>query len=151
MPNRKVIYTIGHSNRSLQEFIKLLKKYNIKRIIDVRRFPTSRHVPHFKKEVLERELPKQNIEYYWLGDLLGGFRPGGYIKYMETEEFSKGLRKLLEIAGREGRTAIMCRERLWFKCHRRFISDRLVELGYKVIHIIDDERTYEHKRKPKTS
>ena len=139
-----VIYTIGHSNRSLDEFLELLKKYGVVNVVDIRRFPTSRKVPHFKREVLGEALSKHGLRYHWLGDLLGGFRKGGYVRYMSTEEFAKGVDKLLDIV-KTGRTVLVCRERLWFRCHRRFLSDYLVKMGYKVVHIIEGDRVYEHK------
>jgi len=147
----KIVYTIGHSNRSLSKFLKLLKDYKIVAVVDVRRFPTSRRFPHFKKENLEKELEKNNIKYFWLGESLGGLRPITYEEYMKTKDFEKGLKELIEIIEKYSPAAIMCKERLWFKCHRRFISDRLIEEGYQVIHIIDEENTYKHKRRPSNS
>lgn len=141
-----LIYTIGHSNRSLEEFIGLLKKFNVEVIIDVRRFPTSSVVPHFKRGLLEIEVKKHGIEYIWLGSLLGGYRSGGYREFMKSKTFRRGLNELVEIA-KFKRVAIMCSEKLWFKCHRRFIADELVKLGFKVIHIIDDGKVYEHRVK----
>lgn len=145
------IYTIGHSNRSLDSFIKLLKRYKVKVVVDVRRFPSSSKYPHFNKEVLQTILPKNGIDYIWLGKLLGGYRKGGYEKYMETEEYAKGINQLLEVVSRynSGEVAIMCCEKLWFKCHRRFISNTLVSLGYRVLHIIDDHTVYKHKLRKK--
>lgn len=142
------VYTIGHSNRSLDKFLELLKKYRIEIVVDVRRFPSSKRYPHFKKEDLERTLKERNLKYIWLGDKLGGFRPGGYESYIKTEDFKEGLSSLLRIIeeNKDKKTTIMCRERLWFKCHRRFISDILVWLGYRVVHIIDKDKTYVHKR-----
>ena len=139
-----LIYTIGHSSRSLDQFIKLLKKYGIKRVIDVRRFPVSTKYPHFNRENLEKSLKSSKIKYFWLGDLLGGYRSGGYEKYMETDQFKEGIEKLLSIT-LDRKTAIMCAEIVWFRCHRRFISDHLVGMGHKVVHIIDEKRIYEHK------
>jgi len=139
------IYTIGHSDRSLGELIEILKSHGVEVVVDVRRFPTSRRCPWFNKDNLRHALESSGIRYYWLGRELGGFREGGYERYMETEEFKEGIRRLLEIAG-TGNTAILCRERLWFRCHRRFISDVLRGLGYRVVHIISGDRTYEHKR-----
>lgn len=142
------VYTVGHSNRSLEEFLKLLDKYGIGIVVDVRRFPSSRRYPHFRREELERALKEKNLRYVWLGDKLGGFRPGGYEAYMETADFKSGFSSLLRIVeeSRGKRVAIMCRERLWFKCHRRFISDILVWLGYRVVHIIDEDKVYMHKK-----
>jgi len=138
------IFTIGHSTLSLREFIDLLIKYNIEMVVDVRRFPTSKKFPHFKMEILKEELGKHKISYIWLGEKLGGFRKGGYRNYVETKDFKSGIKELLE--NLKGRTVIMCAEKLWFKCHRRFIADELVKKGIKVIHIIDKKRTYEHRK-----
>ncbi|HDD33784.1 MAG: DUF488 domain-containing protein [Thermoprotei archaeon] len=145
------VYTVGHSTRSLEELIKLLKAYGVGILVDVRRFPTSSICPHFKAENLEKALKRRGIRYVWLGDKLGGFRKGGYAKYMETEDFRRGLEELVEVI-EEGEArgvgvAIMCSEKLWFKCHRRFIADALAEKGIKVLHIIDEGRLSEHKRK----
>ncbi|MCP8316596.1 MAG: DUF488 domain-containing protein [archaeon] len=137
------IHTLGHSTRSLEELIGLLEKHKIETLIDVRRFPTSKRYPHFNKDFLIHELSKSCINYIWL-ERLGGFRRGGYKKYLESEDFKKGIEELLDIA-KKGRVAIMCAEILWFRCHRRYISNELVKLGHKVIHIIDEKRVYEHK------
>ncbi len=136
-------FTIGHSNRSFDEFCELLKKYGIEVVFDVRRFPKSEKFPHFNKEELEKRMSECGITYFYLGDLLGGYRSGGYEKYMETDEFQLGIGKLL-FWGIDGKSAIMCAEKLWFKCHRRFIADRLVQLGHEVIHIIDENRVQKH-------
>jgi len=142
---KKTVYTIGHSNRSISEFIHLLKSYGISAVVDVRRFPSSKRVPWFNRDVLERALVENNVKYYWLGDLLGGFRREGYLEYMRKEEFRRGLSELLTIISKEEKVAIMCRERLWFKCHRRFIADELARRGYEVVHIIDEKRSQKHK------
>jgi len=141
----KVVYTIGHSNRTLEEFLSLLAKYSIKTLVDVRRFPSSRKYPHFNKGSLAEELKKLGIKYVWLGELLGGFRKGGYEKYMETEDYRRGIERLVRLMEEASPIAVMCKERLWFKCHRRFIADTLVRLGYTVVHIIDEKREYRHK------
>ena len=142
---KRVIYTIGHSSRSLKELVELLKRYGIDLVVDVRRFPTSSKYPDFKREKLSKVLKEEGIQYFWLGELLGGYREGGYEAYMKTEGYRKGLEKLLETIGGFKRPAIMCSEKLWFRCHRRFISDSLVKLGFEVIHIIDSEHTYKHR------
>lgn len=139
-----MIYTIGHSTRSIDEFIDLLKQYNIALIVDVRRFPGSKKYPHFNRENLVKVLGEHSIKYFWLGELLGGFRKGGYEAYTETEEFRKGIENLIQIM-KQGTIAVMCAEIVWFRCHRRYISDKLVQLGYEVVHIIDGKRTYVHK------
>lgn len=138
------IFTIGHSNRSMERFLDVLEAYGIVRVIDVRRFPVSRKFPHFNRENLERVLPEHGIEYFYLGDSLGGFRRGGYKNYTKTKEFKDGLKKLLTLA-KNSWTAIMCTEALWFKCHRRYISDESAKLGVEIIHIIDEKRSYRHE------
>jgi uncharacterized protein (DUF488 family) len=139
-----IIYTIGHSNRSLKEFLELLKKFKIKNLVDVRRFPSSKKFSHFNKECLEEALSKIGINYLHLGNELGGFRKGGYEAYMKTNEFKDSIIKLLKIA-KEGKTAVMCSEKLFFKCHRRHIANELVKCGCRVIHIFDENRCYEQK------
>ena len=138
----KTIFTLGHSTRKLEELIEILKNFKIEVLIDIRHFPHSRHNPQFNKENLEIELPQNNIEYLWL-EKLGGFRKGGYLAYMETEEFKEGFEKLVRIA-EEKVVAIMCAEILWFKCHRIFISDKLKEIGFSVINIFNKNKTQKH-------
>lgn len=138
------IWTIGHSTRSFEDLISLLKQYNIDKLVDVRRFPSSKKFPHFNQKSLQLQLPDYEISYVWLGDDLGGFRKGGYIEYIQTKSFKEGLNRLLTIA-KSGRTAIMCAEIVWFRCHRRWIAEQLVMAEHEVIHIIDDKRTYPHK------
>jgi len=134
----RTVYTVGHSRRSFREFLEMLKAYGVKTLVDVRRFPKSRRVPWTESSTLKKLLEGEGITYVWLGDLLGGFRSGGYKAYMETEDYKKGLEKLVHIIdSSSGPTAVMCKEKLWFKCHRRFIADSLTLLGYEVVHIID--------------
>ncbi len=132
-----VVYTIGHSNRTLNDFIKLLKSYSVEAVIDVRRFPKSTKYPHFNREVLSTALEIFGIRYYWLGRELGGFRKEGYEAYMRTSEYRAGIMKLLEITRLYSVTAVMCSEKFWFRCHRRFIARTLREYGLRVIHIVD--------------
>jgi len=138
------IYTVGHSTRKLSQLISLLKAYSIDVLVDVRRFPRSRKNPQFNRELLEAELEKAGIKYYWLGDLLGGFRRGGYREYTKTDSYRQGIERLIEIT-KLGTTAIMCAEALWFRCHRRYISDTLASMGFEVIHIVSETRAYRHK------
>ncbi len=138
------VYTIGHSNRDLSEFIKLLKHYKIETVVDVRRWATSRKFPYYNKENLEKELEKIGIKYIWLGEFLGGYRKEGYKKYMHSIKYKEGISKLEKMIKNQ-QIAIMCSEKLWFRCHRRYISDTLVEKGYRVLHIIDQKRVQEHK------
>ena len=131
--------TIGHSNRSKETFLELLKEHNIEVLVDVRSFPTSK-IEHFKHEEIERWLPENGIEYIWLGKELGGYRQCGYRTHMRTKLFKEGIQKLLEIAA-EKRTCIMCMEPNPKYCHRRFISAHLERKGVKVIHIITKGQT----------
>ena len=130
------IYTIGHSNRSLREFLQILLKLKIKNLVDVRRFPTSKRFPHFNKENLKEAVEGVGIKYFYLGNELGGFRKGGYEAYTKTKEFEDGINKLIVIS-KSGRTVVMCSERFWFRCHRRFIARKLKELGFEVVHIVE--------------
>jgi len=139
-----IVWTIGTSDRGLEEFLSLLEAYQIDAIIDVRRFPTSKH-NHFKREYLEASLNQRGIAYHHVTEL-GGYREGGYREFMKTPEFEHGLRYVEELAASQ-RVALMCAELLFFRCHRRFIADTLNERGYTVLHIIDEKRSYEHKGK----
>ena len=118
-----IFYTLGSSNRSLDEFLELLRGYGIEVLVDVRRFPTSKF-DHFKRENLEKAVQAAGIEYAYLGKELGGYRTGGYPRYLESPAFSEGIQALLEIAkGKRG--CILCAERLPGRCHRRFIAQAL--------------------------
>ncbi|MBC7188947.1 DUF488 domain-containing protein [Candidatus Aerophobetes bacterium] len=143
--SEKLIYTIGTSNRSIEEFIEILKKYQIKTAIDVRSFPKSKNFPHFNQENLREALEKDGIGYFYLGKELGGFRKGGYENYTKTEEFEKGIEKLEEIA-ENSLSVFFCAEKLFYRCHRRFIAEVFSERGWKVLHIVEKERIYEHKK-----
>jgi len=133
-----ILWTVGHSNRSKENFLELLKEHKIQVIADIRRFPTSK-IEHFKKEKLEKWLSENSIEYVWLGRELGGYRKGGYKRHMRTKLFRKGIEKLLETA-KEKRTCIMCMEANPKYCHRRFVSAHLERNKVKVIHIIGKEQ-----------
>lgn len=143
------IYTIGHSTRSLQELIAPLQAHGIRTLVDIRSFPMSRRLPHFNREALEQELPRAGIAYVWMKDLGGrrkkqrddspnlalrndSFR--NYADYMLTEPFQRGIEELLRLAG-QASTAIMCAERVYFRCHRMLVSDYLVAHGHEVLHI----------------
>jgi uncharacterized protein (DUF488 family) len=155
------VWTIGHSTRSIDELIAALAAYNIELVVDVRRFPGSRRLPQFSAESLEKSFAAAGIAYRWI-PALGGRRRAdstmdnsawqnaafrAYAQHTETEEFSDGLNELLMLS--EGmRTAIMCAEVLWWRCHRRIISDVLVSLGISVIHIRDESHADEHKLGP---
>jgi uncharacterized protein (DUF488 family) len=152
------IYTIGHSTHSLDDFLAMLKSFNIKIIADIRRFPGSRKFPHFNKESLELSLQEAGIEYIHML-ALGGRRKAkkdskntvwnnvsfkGYADYMETEEFQNALEKLEHIALQKP-TAYMCSEAVWWRCHRSMVSDYLKAKRWKVFHIMAKEKAQEHK------
>jgi len=136
----KTIYSVGTSNRTLDDFGQLLAHFGIEVLVDVRRFPTSRFV-HFKKEHLQAFCLRQGITYRWMGDLLGGFRAVSYEEYLQTDEFKKGLGRL-EAMARRSVTTFCCAERLPSKCHRQFITRRLELRGWSVIHLIDKDTTW---------
>ncbi|MDQ7849113.1 MAG: DUF488 domain-containing protein [Armatimonadota bacterium] len=134
-------YTLGTSTRSPQEFLDCCRAFGIVRIVDVRRFPTSRRFPHFVQPAFAAWLQAAGIAYVHLGESLGGFRVGGYEAYMASEHFRQGLARL-EALLREAPAAVVCSERLPWRCHRRFIARELEARGWAVIHIIDPRRTW---------
>lgn len=153
----KTIWTIGHSTRSLDEFISLLRSFNIEVVTDIRSFPGSRKFPHFNREALEISLPQNNIQYLLLKNL-GGRRkanPGSrntgwrhiafrsYADYMDSNTFRSGIQDLEKIALQK-RTAYMCSEAVWWKCHRSMVSDYLKLKGWEVIHIMGIGKETEH-------
>jgi uncharacterized protein (DUF488 family) len=146
MPSGKIIHTLGTSNRTLAEFIELLRSYAVEMVIDVRSFPTSKF-PHFKRELLNQSLAQENLGYYYLGKELGGYRKGGYEAYTQTLEYLVGI-ELLERMAWRCRSAVLCAERLPWRCHRRFIGRSLQERGWKVVHIIDEKKVWEDKVRP---
>lgn len=141
------LFTLGTSNRTIEEFLEILDFYHIKKVIDVRHWPTSKLFPHFKKENLEQVLKEKKIDYYHLEDL-GGFREGGYENYVKTEKFKKALERLAEIA-KEGNSLVICAERFPWKCHRIFVARELEKFGYKVLHIIEKEKIWDSRAQPK--
>jgi len=158
-----VIYSIGHSNRSLHEFISVLLHYTVSSIVDVRSHPHSQANPHFNKEVLEYELPRSNIDYAWRGHGLGGFRPQtsnespntawrvkgfkNYADYALTDAFSEAISELTVLAAKKT-VACMCAEILWTRCHRRIIADYLLVQGWGVSHILNASRSTVHQLTP---
>lgn len=156
-PPVETIWTIGHSTRSLEEFLGLLAQYRIEAVADVRRFPGSRRYPHFAGEALAQSLPAHGVAYQWLPKLGGRRRPHadspntgwrnesfrGYADHLASPEFAEGLAELLALAAR-ARTAMMCAETLWWRCHRSLISDVLRLRGIEVIHIQDATHSTVH-------
>lgn len=119
----------------MREFLHVLRAYQIEHVVDIRRFPTSRY-SHFTREPLKRCLEQHGIAYHHLARL-GGYRRGGYRRYMASAEFEQGLR-CLEAFAASNRVALMCAELHYTACHRRYIADALKERGHTVVHILDD-------------
>ena len=142
----KLIYTLGTSTRSPEEFIELLTGHGVQVVVDVRRFPSSRF-EHFRKEELARLLSEAGIDYVYMGEELGGYRRGGYQNFITTSEFQTGIRRVEKVA-LEKRVAIVCAERFPWRCHRRFIALELEKQGWQVNHIIDQERDWLPKKRP---
>jgi|SRR5579885_2632040 len=151
------IYTIGHSTRSIEEFIKLLKLYEIEILVDVRKIAKSRHNPQYNEEELQESLEKHNIIYKRM-EGLGGLRHTtnasvnkawenlsfrGYADYMQTPEFTKSVEELIKIA-REKQTVIMCAEAVPWRCHRSLVGDALVIRNIAVEDIISEKSCQPH-------
>lgn len=156
------IWTIGHSTRSIDNFISALEASGIKMLADVRRLPGSQRYPHFNKEALAQLLKERGIAYEHFPEL-GGRRKAksdsrnmawrneafrGYADYMETDEFRKGVERLLDLANKSGPAAMMCAEAVWWRCHRALISDFLKVRGIEVRHIIDANKNESHPYTP---
>jgi uncharacterized protein (DUF488 family) len=152
------VWTVGHSTRPLSDFLGVLAGYRIELVADVRRFPGSRSQPQYQQPALEPALQGAGIGYIWLPDLGGRRRPvqdtpnttwrhpafRGYADHLAGEAFAAGLLELLTVAWGL-RTAVMCAEILWWRCHRRMIADVLVSLGVRVIHIQDAQIAQPHR------
>ena len=127
------IYSIGYSNRNIEEFIGLLKEFGIEIVVDVRRFPVSKFLC-YKKDILKEILEKNGIKYVHFENL-GGYR-GGYKEWMLTGEWKNAYNDLKKIALNK-KVVIMCVEKYPFKCHRRYITRQLIKEKWEVIHIIN--------------
>lgn len=159
---RPALYTVGHSNLELGDFLARLRSAEISGLADVRRFPVSRRHSHFNRESLEEELPREGIEYRWfealggrreasagdarrslnLGLRVGGFR--AYADYALTEPFRLALAHLVAWATKR-HVAICCAEALWWQCHRRIVADHLVARDHLVLHIMGTGKTVAHE------
>lgn len=160
-PAPPTIFTIGHGTRSIDELLSLLRGAGVRRLVDIRSFPSSRKHPQFGKDALAASLDSEGIAYEWKKEL-GGFRrarPGsrhaalrsagfrGYADHMETHEF-EAARDWLIRASTETPTAVMCAESLWWKCHRRMLADALVAAGCDVRHIVTGGKIDPHRLHP---
>lgn len=151
------VFTIGHSTRSFEELVRLLRAHGVERLIDVRSIPRSRHNPQFNRETLSKALHNRRLGYRYIKSL-GGLRHArrdsrntgwhnasfrGYADYMQTAPFTDGLEKLIRLA-RQKSTAIMCAEAVPWRCHRSMIADALVIRGISVEHILTTGPTKPH-------
>jgi len=153
------LFTIGHSTRTLEELIEVLQRHSIETLADIRSFPMSRRLPHFNRVVLEEALPEAGIRYVWMKELGGrrkrilenspnvalrslSFR--NYADYLLTPEFERAVAELLALA-EQSRTAYMCAERLYFRCHRMLVSDWLVAHRHEVQHVVDTGPSKRHE------
>lgn len=144
-----IIDTIGHSTRSLDDFITLLQSHGVTQLADVRTIPKSRRHPHFSQDALSVSLPAVGIAYRHMGGLGGLRKPRadsrntawrhpsfrGYADYMETPDFARALQELVEWSGGPCVTAVMCAEAVWWRCHRQLVADALVARGIAERHI----------------
>lgn len=159
--NMNTVYTIGHSTRSIDEFIELLRSQNVAQLADIRTIPKSRHNPQYQQEALQKSLAAAGIDYMYLEDL-GGLRSGAknsendawrnksfrnYADYMQTEDFRRGIDELLRI-GAEKPTAIMCAEAVPWRCHRSLVGDALLVRGVNVKDIIGPTSIRDHTLTP---
>lgn len=152
------IWTIGHSTRTIEEFVRALQAHGISLVADVRLLPGSKRYSQFNKERLAKSLIDHAIEYEHFPELGGRRKPRrdsrntawrneafrGYADHMETAEFSEGIARLQEIAERNGAVAIMCAEAVWWRCHRSLIADYLKAQGAEIIHIMNAKKTEPH-------
>ena len=152
------IWTIGHSTRTIDEFISLLKENGINLLVDVRAWPGSERYPQFNREALSESLNAHAIRYEHFPELGGRRKPKldsrntawrnasfrGYADYMETEEFHTGVERLLDVAEEADSTAIMCAEAVWWRCHRSLIADYLKARCAEVVHVLGKNKVQPH-------
>src|SRR5260370_13326693 len=157
LENKLDIWTVGHSTRPIEELIEVLRSFEIKVLADVRSYPGSKRYPQFNKESLKASLTEAAIDYQHFPELgcRRHARPDslnmawrnesfrGYADYIETEAFRDGIPRLLEIA-RVSKTAVMCSEAVWWRCHRSLISDYLKAKGIEVNHLIGAGKSKPH-------
>lgn len=154
----RAIYTIGHSTRTIEEFVDLLKAHDITQLVDIRTIPKSRHNPQYGQDALQENLQNRGINYVYIKEL-GGLRPAAkksineawrnksfrnYADHMQTAEFKQGLGELIVIA-QEKTSAIMCSEAVPWRCHRSLVADALIVRGISVQEIIGSGNAREHK------
>jgi uncharacterized protein (DUF488 family) len=158
-----VILTVGHSNRTLDEFVALLRGAGVRGVADVRRFPRSRRHPWFDRESLAAALPAAGVAYAWF-EALGGLRDAppdarpfagldpqwqGYAAHMGTPAFRAALDSLIRFSASHGPVAVMCAERTPEGCHRHLLSDALATAGEDVRHLTDPGHETPHRPHPR--
>lgn len=156
-----LVYTVGHSTRTLDELVAILRAHGILRLVDVRTIPRSRHNPQFNRETLSKSLHNRRLNYRHMKGL-GGLRRArpdsintgwrnasfrGYADYMQTDSFEHALGQLIEMAKKK-RTAIMCAEAVPWRCHRSLIADALIARGFEVRDIMSATSAKPHVLKP---
>ena len=152
------VLTVGHGTLSAEAFVELLQGAGVAHLVDVRSYPGSRHNPQFGREAMEQWLPEAGIAYSWKRDLGGRRRPipdtkhralrvaafGAYADHMETPAFQAAVGQLLGVAARS-RTAVMCSESVWWRCHRRLLADHVTLVrSVEVLHLMHDGRLQPH-------
>lgn len=162
-PSALVLYTVGHGNRRLEDFIALLRAAGVTTLVDVRAYPASSRHPHFAGDALRRSLEESGIVYHWAGRHLGGFRRPraasahtalkseglrAYADHMETEAFRKAIGQLISLA-RQTSCAIMCAEKDPASCHRVLIADYLILRDVRVVHLIEPACLAAHRLDPR--
>lgn len=158
-PSRPKLYTIGHSTHPIEHFLELLDQHRIAVLADIRSFPSSRRWPQFNQEPLALELKRAGVDYQWfrrLGGRRHGTRPDSphtgwtvaafrsYADYTDSAEFAAGIAELTATAT-AACTSIMCSEGLWWRCHRRIVSDQMTVRGWEVLHIMPDGKLVAHR------
>jgi uncharacterized protein (DUF488 family) len=155
--NKLELWTVGHSTLPIEGFLEALRSFEIKVLADVRSYPGSKRYPQFNKENLKASLTEAAIDYQHFPELGGRRRAKpdslnmtwrnesfrGYADYMDTEAFRLGITRLLDVA-HAGRTAVMCSEAVWWRCHRSLISDYLKAKGIEVNHISGPGKSTAH-------
>jgi uncharacterized protein (DUF488 family) len=155
-----LLYTAGHSNRTVEDLLGLLAEAGVGVVVDVRRVPYSGRWPQFRREPFAAALAAAGVDYVWEGDALGGRRDwtpaaarhraiedrsfAAYAAHMETDEFRAGMTRMLALAGRVP-VAVLCAERSPANCHRAFIADHLVAAGAEVLHLLGGEERERHR------
>jgi uncharacterized protein (DUF488 family) len=152
------VWTVGHSNRSAEDFVAILRAHGIERVLDVRRFPVSRKWPHFNAAELAAGLPAAAIDYAGLPDLGGRRKPRldsphtawrvdafrGYADFMDSPEFAAEFGRAAALA-QEKRSALMCAEALPWRCHRSMLADAFVARDWEVLDVLSGKEARPHR------